>query len=74
MRPFRVPFVPVTPILGILSCLLLMFSLPATNWLRLFVWLGIGLVIYFAYGRRHSVMANANREVAGAVMAESQSK
>jgi len=56
-RPFRVPFVPMTPILGILSCLLLMFSLPATNWLRLFAWLGIGLVIYVAYGRRHSVMA-----------------
>jgi len=34
-----------------------MFSLPSENWLRLFVWLAIGLVIYFAYGRRHSVMA-----------------
>jgi APA family basic amino acid/polyamine antiporter len=56
-RPFRVPFVPVVPILGILSCLLLMFSLPSENWLRLFVWLGIGMVIYFAYGRRHSVLA-----------------
>jgi APA family basic amino acid/polyamine antiporter len=56
-RPFRVPFVPLVPILGILSCLLLMFSLPSENWLRLFVWLGIGLVIYFAYGRRHSTMA-----------------
>jgi basic amino acid/polyamine antiporter, APA family len=54
---FRVPFVPVTPILGMLSCLLLLFSLPATNWLRLLTWLGIGLVIYFAYGRPHSVMA-----------------
>jgi basic amino acid/polyamine antiporter, APA family len=56
-RPFRVPFVPVTPILGILLCLLLMFSLPAANWLRLFAWLGIGLAVYFAYGRRHSVLA-----------------
>jgi basic amino acid/polyamine antiporter, APA family len=56
-RPFRVPLVPLTPILGILSCLLLMFSLPATNWLRLIAWLGIGLVIYFVYGRRHSLMA-----------------
>src|SRR5580658_5304990 len=53
-RPFRVPFSPVTPILGILSCLLLMFSLPVANWLRLAVWLVIGLVIYFAYGRKHS--------------------
>jgi APA family basic amino acid/polyamine antiporter len=57
-RPFRVPFVPATPILGIFACLLLMFSLPATNWLRLLAWLGIGLVIYFAYGRRHSVMSD----------------
>ncbi len=56
-RPFRAPFGPVVPILGILSCLLLMFSLPAENWLRLGVWLVLGLVIYFAYGRRHSVVA-----------------
>jgi len=53
-RPFRVPFVPFVPILGIASCLMLMFSLPSENWLRLFVWLGIGLAIYFLYGRRHS--------------------
>jgi APA family basic amino acid/polyamine antiporter len=57
VRPFRAPFVPLVPILGILTCLLLMFSLPYENWVRLIVWLGIGLVIYFAYGRRHSVMA-----------------
>jgi APA family basic amino acid/polyamine antiporter len=55
-RPFRCPFVPVVPILGILMCLLLMFSLPAANWLRLLGWLAIGLVIYFAYSRHHSVM------------------
>ena len=51
------PLVPLVPILGIASCLLLMFSLPSENWLRLFVWLGLGLVIYFAYGRRHSNLA-----------------
>jgi len=56
-RPFRAPFVPVVPILGIATCLLLMFSLPAENWLRLLVWLLIGFVIYFGYGRKHSVMA-----------------
>ena len=50
-------FVPLTPILGIGSCLLLMFSLPAENWLRLVVWLLLGFVIYFSYGRKHSVMA-----------------
>ncbi len=57
-RPFRCPWVPVVPILGILSCLMLMFSLPAANWWRLFVWLALGLLIYFLYGRRHSVMAH----------------
>jgi len=56
-RPFRVPFVPVVPVLGIMICLLLMFALPAENWLRLFVWLAIGFAIYFGYGRKHSVMA-----------------
>jgi APA family basic amino acid/polyamine antiporter len=56
-RPFRCPLVPVIPVLGILSCLLLMFSLPAANWWRLGVWLLIGLVIYFTYSRKHSVVA-----------------
>jgi APA family basic amino acid/polyamine antiporter len=56
-RPFRAPLGPVVPVLGILFCLLLMCSLPAENWLRLFVWLAVGLVIYFSYGRKHSVLA-----------------
>jgi APA family basic amino acid/polyamine antiporter len=56
-RPFRAPLVPLVPILGILTCLVLMFSLPAENWLRLGAWLLIGFIIYFGYGRRHSVMA-----------------
>ncbi|HJQ23493.1 MAG TPA: amino acid permease [Blastocatellia bacterium] len=55
-RPFRAPFVPLVPILGIAICLLLMFSLPAENWLRLGVWLLIGFIIYFGYGRHHSLM------------------
>jgi basic amino acid/polyamine antiporter, APA family len=57
-RPFRVWGAPLTPILGILICLLLMFSLPVENWVRLFVWLAIGFLIYFGYGRKHSVMHN----------------
>ena len=65
-RPFRVPFYPVTPILGILICVLLMFSLPAENWLRLFVWLAIGVVIYFLYGRHHSVLARIRAAEAAA--------
>lgn len=56
-RPFRAPLVPLVPILGIITCLLLMFSLPWENWLRLFIWLFIGFVIYFGYGRKHSVTA-----------------
>jgi APA family basic amino acid/polyamine antiporter len=56
-RPFRAPFGMLTPILGIALCLLLMFSLPVENWWRLFGWLAIGFVIYFAYGRKHSVMS-----------------
>jgi len=53
-RPFRAPLGSIVPVLGILSCLMLMFSLPAANWVRLAVWLVIGLTIYFLYGRKHS--------------------
>jgi APA family basic amino acid/polyamine antiporter len=56
-RPFRAPFYPWVPTLGIVTCLILMFSLPPENWLRLAVWLLLGFVIYFSYGRRHSVLA-----------------
>ena len=55
-RPFRCPMVPLVPILGIIMCLMLMFSLPWANWLRLIVWLALGLVIYFLYSRHHSFM------------------
>ena len=60
-RPFRAPFGIIVPILGIALCLLLMFSLPGQNWLRLFVWLVIGLVIYFFYGRKHSAVQRQAR-------------
>jgi basic amino acid/polyamine antiporter, APA family len=56
-RPFRAPFGMLTPILGILFCLILMLSLGGENWWRLFIWLGLGLIIYFSYGRKHSVLA-----------------
>ncbi|HZN34934.1 MAG TPA: amino acid permease, partial [Pirellulaceae bacterium] len=48
-RPFRCPLVPVIPVLGILLCLMLMMSLPVGNWMRLFGWMIIGLIIYFSY-------------------------
>ncbi len=53
-RPFRVPLVPLLPILGVLMCGALMLSLPILTWLRFFVWLAIGLFIYFLYGVGHS--------------------
>jgi len=56
-RPFRAPGGVVLPVLGAILCGLLMFSLPSSNWLRLFVWLGAGLCIYLGYGRHHSVLA-----------------
>ena len=55
-RPFRCPFVPLVPILGIAFCMLLMFSLPAENWIRLILWLLLGFGVYFGYGRRHSLL------------------
>ena len=53
-RPFRTPWVPLVPILGIVVSLGLMASLPARTWYRLIGWLIIGMVIYFTYGRKHS--------------------
>jgi APA family basic amino acid/polyamine antiporter len=53
-RPFKTPWVPFVPIMGIGVSLALMASLPWITWERLFIWLAIGLVIYFAYGRKHS--------------------
>jgi APA family basic amino acid/polyamine antiporter len=53
-RPFRVPFVPLFPILGVILCVALMLSLPVLTWIRFVGWLIIGLVIYFLYGFGHS--------------------
>jgi APA family basic amino acid/polyamine antiporter len=51
-RPYRVPWVPLIPVLGIAVCLLMMGFLGPDNWLRLFIWLAIGLAVYFLYSRR----------------------
>ena len=53
-RPFRAPFMPVTAILGILISLAMMIGLPGATWWRLVIWLAVGLVIYFSYGKSHS--------------------
>lgn len=58
-RPFRTPAVPLVPVLGIASCAVLMVSLPGGTWLQLCAWSALGLVIYAAYGRRHSRLAAA---------------
>jgi basic amino acid/polyamine antiporter, APA family len=65
-RPFRAPLYPVVPILGVLSCLMLMFSLPVENWYRLIVWMVIGFVIYFSYGHRHSELRKREESLAAA--------
>ncbi|MDE2368815.1 MAG: amino acid permease [Burkholderiales bacterium] len=56
-RPFRVTGLPWVPLLGIVCCLALMAGLPLDTWLRLVVWLLIGLAIYFGYGRHHTALA-----------------
>jgi APA family basic amino acid/polyamine antiporter len=61
-RPFRVAGVPLVPTCGMLFCLLLMVGLPLVTWLRLLVWLVIGLGLYFLYGRRHSTLRGAPAE------------
>ena len=60
VRGFRTPFVPVVPILGILTCFAMMASLPLDTWLRLTVWMAIGVALYFIYGVKNSEL-NRNK-------------
>ena len=59
-RSFRTPFVPVVPILGIITSVVLMLALPLDTWIRLFVWLLIGLILYFTYGKKKSKLNNSD--------------
>jgi APA family basic amino acid/polyamine antiporter len=61
-RPFRTPWVPVVPILSALVALALMASLPAVTWVRLMIWMAIGLAVYFAYGHRNSALRNRGKQ------------
>jgi APA family basic amino acid/polyamine antiporter len=61
-RPFKTPWVPLVPILGALMCFGLMLTLPLDTWIRLGLWMAIGLAIYFGYGRRHSTLATGEDE------------
>jgi APA family basic amino acid/polyamine antiporter len=62
-RGFRTPLVPLVPVLAVLACVWLMLNLSVETWLRFVVWMVVGVVVYFAYGRRHSVLGQ--RIVAG---------
>jgi APA family basic amino acid/polyamine antiporter len=53
-RPYKTPLVPLVPILGVIVCFAMMYSLDWITWGRLVIWLAIGLVIYFFYGKSHS--------------------
>jgi APA family basic amino acid/polyamine antiporter len=64
-RPFRTPGVPWVPALGAIICLAQMVGLPGETWVRLVIWLAIGLVIYFMYGHRHAQEARLAREEPG---------
>jgi APA family basic amino acid/polyamine antiporter len=64
-RYFRCPFVPTFPLLGVGLCGALMLALPLVTWIRFFVWLALGLGVYFLYGKEHSVLGRGGRAPAG---------
>ncbi|MEO7988918.1 MAG: amino acid permease [Chryseolinea sp.] len=62
-RPFKTPLFPFVPIMGILTSLGVMFTLPGDTWIRLIVWMGIGILIYFLYSVRKSKLNPANKSL-----------
>jgi APA family basic amino acid/polyamine antiporter len=58
-RSFRCPGGPIFPVLSVLCCVVLMMGLPVLTWIRFFIWLGIGLIIYFSYSRHRSEFTTA---------------
>lgn len=61
-RGFKAPWVPVLPIAAIIACVWLMLNLTGLTWIRFLIWMAIGVVVYFAYSRRHSVLARRERD------------
>ncbi|CAN3127820.1 APC family permease [Mycobacterium sp. smrl_JER01] len=57
-RGFRTPWVPLLPILAIIACVWLMLNLTGLTWMRFLIWMGLGVIVYFLYGRRHSLLGN----------------
>jgi len=60
-RAFRTPWVPFVPVAGIVICLALMYSLPNESWVRLVVWMALGIIIYFIYGKKNSKLNNPDK-------------
>jgi basic amino acid/polyamine antiporter, APA family len=60
-RAFRTPLVPLVPILAVLACVWLMINLSVETWLRFIIWMAVGVLVYFAYGRSHSVLGKRER-------------
>jgi len=64
-RPFRTPWGPFVPIMGIVVSLVMMLALPLDTWVRLIVWMAVGFIVYFAYSRHHSVVGRGESVLAG---------
>ncbi|OQO94577.1 amino acid permease [Saccharomonospora piscinae] len=60
-RGFRVPLVPLVPVLAIVACVWLMLNLTVLTWLRFLAWMALGVLLYLAYGRRHSLLGRRER-------------
>lgn len=61
-RPFKTPFVPLIPILGVVVCVIMMASLPKESWERLAIWMIVGVIIYYLYGKKRSKIRNAMKK------------
>ena len=61
-RGFRAPWVPWLPVAAIVACVWLMLNLTALTWIRFLIWMAIGVVVYFLYGRSHSVLGQREKQ------------
>lgn len=61
-RTFKVPFYPLTPLLGIAACLFLMFNLGSNTWIVFGIWMAVGFIVYLGYGRKNSRLGALAKE------------